>query len=189
MDIIVGVKKILHTSGRVPGGWQDLLLSNFELHRSVIYQFVCTLWDKSNGVIKIPYGHHPWNQEDPPWIRKGSWKMTRSTFVNIWATEKCDISISMYFVRQIQWCHQNHLWTSSLESGRSFMDQEGFLKDDQIYCWKFLSYREVWYINLNVLCKTNPMVWSKLLMDIILGVRKILHGSGRVPEWWPELVL
>ena len=97
MDIIISVMKILHRSGRVPEGWQDLLLSNSELQRSVIYQYVCTLWDKSNGVIKITYGHHPWNQEDPPWIRKGSWKMTRSTFVSFWATEKFDISNCMYF--------------------------------------------------------------------------------------------
>ena len=36
----------------------------------VIYQFVCTLWDKFNSVIKITYGHHPWGKECPPCIRK-----------------------------------------------------------------------------------------------------------------------
>ena len=85
------------------------------------------MWDKSNGVMKITYGHHPWNQE-------------------------------------------------------------GFLSDNQIYFCKFFSYREVWYINLYVLCETNTIIWSKLLMDLILGVKKILHGSGTIPEWWPELV-
>ena len=89
-------------------------------------------------------------------------------------------------MRQIQRCYQNPLWTSSLESGRSSMDQEGFLKDDQIYFCQYLSYREVWYINFYVLCETNPMVSSKSLMDIILGIRKILHGLGRVPEKWPD---
>ena len=164
----------------------------------MIYQFLCTLWEKSNGVIKITFGHHYWILEDPPWIRKGSWKITRSTFVNFlaiekcyisicnyfvkknpmvwskllmdiilgvgkilhgsgrvpeggtfinfWATEKCDLSICMYFVRQNQWCDQNPFRTSSLESGRSSMDQEGLLKDDQIYFSKFFSYREVWCI-------------------------------------------
>ena len=101
MDIIISVMKIdiLHGSGRDPEGWQNLLLSIFELQRSVIYQYVCTLWDKSNGVIKITHWHPPWNQEDPPWIRKVSLKMTRSTFVSFWATEKFDISISLYFVK------------------------------------------------------------------------------------------
>ena len=192
----------------------------------MIYQFVCTLRDKSNGVIKISYGHHLWNQEDPSCIRKVSWKLTISTFVNFWATKKCDISICMYFARQIQWCGQNYLWTSSLvsrrssmdtekcdlsiclyfliqiqwcdqnhlctsflESRRSSMDEERFLKDDQIYFCQLLSYKEVWYINLYVLCETNPMVWSKLLIHIIIGVKKILHGSGRVPEGWPDLLL
>ena len=39
--------------------------------------------------------------------------------IYFWTTKKCHISMSVYFVKQIQWCHQNHLWTSSLESGRS----------------------------------------------------------------------
>ena len=91
------IRNILHGSGK----WPDLLLSIFQLQRSVIYQFVCTRQDKSNFVIKMAYGHHPWNQEGPLWIRKGSWIMTRSTFVIFLATEKCDVSICMYFARQI----------------------------------------------------------------------------------------
>ena len=69
------------------------------------------------------------------------------------------------------------------------MDQEGFLKVHQIYFYKFLSYKEVWYINVYVLCKTIQIMWSKLLMDIIIGVKNILHGSGRGPEGWPDLLL
>ena len=189
MDVIFGIRKIIHGSGRVPERWPDLLLTIFELQRSLIYKCLCTLWDKFHGVIKITYGHHPWNQEDPSWIRKGAWKMTRSTFEFFWVTEKCDISIYMCFARQIKWCGQNYLRKLSLVSGRSSMDKEGFLKDDQIYFCQFLSYREVRYISLYVLCETNPMVWLKSLMDIIIGVRKILHESGRDPEWWPELFL
>ena len=67
--------------------------------------------------------------------------------------------------------------------------QEEFLKDDQIFFCNFFSYREVWYIILFVLWYTNPMVWSKSLMDIILRIRDILHGSGRVLEKWPDLLL
>ena len=95
--------------------------------------------------------------------------MARATFVNLRATEKCGILIG-----QIQQCGQKYLWTSYFMSGRSSLNQEGFLKDDQIYFCKFLSYREVWYTNFNVHCKTNPMVLSKLLMEITLGIRKIL---------------
>ena len=42
-----------------------MVRSTFELQGSVIYQRQCTLKNKSNGVIKITYGHHPWNREDP----------------------------------------------------------------------------------------------------------------------------
>ena len=175
MDIIFGISKVLHGSGRVLEIWPYLLLSIYELQRSVIYEFVWTFQDKSNDVVNNTYGHHRKCHEDPPWIRKRSWRMTKSTFVKFWATEKCDISICMYFVRQIQWCDKNHSLASSLESGRSSLDQEGFLKDDQIYFCQFLSYREVWYINFCALCEINLMVWSKWLMDIILGVRKTLN--------------
>ena len=99
MDIIIGVKKFLHGSGRGPEGWPDLLLSNVKLQRSAIYQFVCTFWYKSNCVIKITYVQHSRNQEDPLWMRKGSWKRTSSTSVNCWATKNFNISICMYFVR------------------------------------------------------------------------------------------
>ena len=189
MDIILWIRMILPGSGRAPGRWPGLLLSIFELQRSVIYQFVCTLRDKSNGVIKISYGHHLWNQEDPSCIRKVSWKLTISTFVNFWATKKCDISICMYIARQIQWCCQNYLRTSSLVSRRSSMDQEEVLKDDQIRFCQIFSYREVWFINLYVLFDTNPMVWSKSLMYIILGIKKILYGWRKVPKRWPDLLL
>ena len=77
IDIILRVRKILHVSGGFLNADNNYF---FVLQRSVIYQFVCTLWEKSNGVIVITYEHHPWNQEYPPWIRKGSWKMTISNF-------------------------------------------------------------------------------------------------------------
>ena len=108
--------------------------------------------------------------------------MTRSTFVIF-------LLFCMYFSRQIQWCDQTYLWSSSMESWRYSMDQEGFLKVHQIYFYKFLSYKEVWYINVYVLCKTIQIMWSKLLMDIIIGVKNILRGSGRGPEGWPDLLL
>ena len=116
MDIIIGVKKFFHGWGRVLVGWPDIILSNFELQKSVIYKFVCTLWENDTNEYNL------WNQEDYPWIRKSSWMMNRSTFV------------------------------------------------------KILSYIEVWNINLYVLFEINLMVSSKLLMDIILGVRKILNS-------------
>ena len=113
---------------------QNLTFSILKIERSVIHQIVCILKDKSIGVLKITYGHHP------PCIRKaisGTF-LSRSTFVNFWATEKCDISICMYSVRQIQRCDQNHLWTSSFESGWSSLDQEGLLEDDQVYFCQFI---------------------------------------------------
>ena len=47
------------------GSWK-MTRSNFEVQRSVKYQFVYTLWNKFNGVVKITYGHLPWSKEDPP---------------------------------------------------------------------------------------------------------------------------
>ena len=38
-----------------------------------------------------------------------SWGMTRSDFVNFWATKvECDVSNSMYFVMQLYWLGANH---------------------------------------------------------------------------------
>ena len=109
----------------------------------------------------------------------------KSNFFNFEDREESYISNCMYFEREIHWCTQNHLWTSSS------MHQEGYIRNIlvQIYFCKFLSYRKVWYINLYVLCETNPTVWSKSLMDIILWIRMILPGSGRAPGRWPGLLL
>ena len=101
---LFGLRRILHGSGRVPKGWPDLVFLIFELQISEIYQFVCTLGVKSDGVVKLTYGHDPWCKKDPPWIRKGFWRINRSIFVNNWATEKCHKSICLYFVRKFQWC-------------------------------------------------------------------------------------
>ena len=50
----------------------------------------------------------------------------------------------------------------------------------QIYIFSFLRYRGVLWIKLYVFCKINLLVHSELLMDIIFGVRNILHVSGRL---------
>ena len=39
MNIILGIRKILYGSGRVPEKLPDLLLEMFELQRTVIYYF------------------------------------------------------------------------------------------------------------------------------------------------------
>ena len=48
----------------------NLTFSILKIERRVIHQIVCILKDKSIGVLKITYGHHPWGQEGPPCIRK-----------------------------------------------------------------------------------------------------------------------
>ena len=37
--------------------------------------------------------------------------------IYFWTTKKFHISMSVSFVKQIQWCHQNHLWTSIIILG------------------------------------------------------------------------
>ena len=76
----------------------------------------------------------------------------------------------------------NHLgFLISIPGVRNVLQsQEGFLIDDQIYIFLFLRYIGVLYIKLYVLCETNPLVHSKSLMDVILGVRNILHGSRKL---------
>ena len=123
----------------------------------------------------------------------------KSNFFNFEDREESNISHCMYFEREIHWCTQNHLWTSSSMHQKDYLmnmflqiyfcpffeklfshlnfcqswgtflkprevrwvnagvrivlqSQEEFLKDDKIYFFQFLSYREVWYINLYVLC-------------------------------------
>ena len=78
---------------------------------SVVHQIVCFFKEKSIGVLKITYGHHPC-------IRKAL---------------------------------------------------SGSLKDDQIYFCQILSYREVWYTNLYVLCKINLMKESGRSSEVKKG--------------------
>ena len=110
------------------------------------------------------------------------WK-TRSIFVSILATEEWDTSNCMYFGRQIQWYIQNYLWMIFMESGTFFLGQEGSVKNiirDKLYLSQFVSYKRVYYIKLYLLCVTKPLVGSKMLIDIIIGVRNLIHhGSGR----------
>ena len=114
-----------------------MVRSTFELQGSVIYQCQCTLKNKSNGVIKITYGHHPWNREDPldPPLFEKDFKI-RSAFVVTTCLLKN--STYMYMIR-------NTLTFPIYESPiiLGVMDQKGF---------------------------------------IILGIKKILHGSRRVHE-------
>ena len=141
MDIIIDNRKILHGSGRVPEGWLDLPLSILDLQKSLIFKFLCSLWDKSNGRIKITYEHHPLNQEDPQWIRKGSWKMSRSNF-------KVKRSVNYQFV-----CTLQDKFNGVVKITYRFsLDQKGFLKDDQIYFCEFWSNKKVWYNNLYLPC-------------------------------------
>ena len=77
--------------------------------------------------------------------------------------------------------HWNHLeFLISIRNVRNVLQsQEVFLKDDQKYFFKFWRKIEVLYIKLYVFCETNPMDWSKTLMDVILEIRNVLQASGR----------
>ena len=141
MDIIFGIRKVSHGSGRVFEKLPDLFLTIFELQRSLIYQFVCILRGKSNKRVTITFEHHPGRVPE-------GW-----TFVHFWATEKCDISICMLFARQIQWCGKHYLCISSLVSGRSSMDQEGFLKDDHIFGNILKKINKQQIFNSAIICK------------------------------------
>ena len=71
----------------------------------------------------------PWGTFIKPWaiwwlmqdsgtnskVRKSSWRISRSTLIKIWTTEKCDILISMYFLRKksngvIKITYGHHPW-------------------------------------------------------------------------------
>ena len=84
---------------------QNVSINIFKIQRSVTYQIVCILKDKSIGVLKITYGHHPWGQERPPCIRKA---LSGTFLINyfFWHLYKCCISNCMYFSRQIWWWGQ-----------------------------------------------------------------------------------
>ena len=91
-------KKILYGWGRVIGDWTDLLFFQILSYRKVWNINLYVLCKKNSRVTKqIPNGQHPWNQEYYPWIRKGSWEMTRSTSVNFWATYKLNINFYVLF--------------------------------------------------------------------------------------------
>ena len=48
----------------------NLSSSIVKIERSVIHQILSILQNKSIGVLKNPYGHHPWSQGCTPCIRK-----------------------------------------------------------------------------------------------------------------------
>ena len=48
----------------------NLTLIIYKIERSVIYLIVRISKDKSIGVLKNTYGHHPWGQERPQCFRK-----------------------------------------------------------------------------------------------------------------------
>ena len=69
-----------------------------------------------------------------------------------------------------------------LESGTFFLGQEGSVRNiirDKLYLSQYVSYKRVYYIKLYLLWVTKPLVGSKMLIDIIIGVRNLIHGSGR----------
>ena len=74
-------------------------------------------------------------------------------FFNCEDRDKCYTSNCKYFARQIHLCSQNNLWTSSLESGVSLINQKGsimkmshhLLSCDTYKCW--ISNFMYFYIN------------------------------------------
>ena len=72
----------------------NLTFSIFKIKRTAIHQIVCILKDKSIGVLKISYGHHPWGQERPPCIMKALWRSRRLQII----------------------LHQEHFWSNNLFS-------------------------------------------------------------------------
>ena len=109
--------------------------------------------------------------------------VTKSTFVNASATEKCEVSICMFFVKQIQLCGQNNLWTSSLVSRRSSMYQEGFLNDDQNYFYFFCAKEncDIQICIYIVLCETRSMDGTFELLSTLRSLYKTRRNM-MVPE-------
>ena len=69
-----------------------------------------------------------------------------------------------------------------VESGTFFFGQEGSVRNiirDKLYLSQYVSYKRVYYIKLYLLWVTKPLVGSKMLIDIIIGVRNLNHGSGK----------
>ena len=96
--------------------------------------------------------------------------------------EVCYMSNCKYFVRPINWCMLNQLWTSIFESETSSIHHEGSKithKDGWISICKFSSYIKVLYIKFNLFQETKPLFGSKPLIDVILKVRSLIYWSGR----------
>ena len=115
----------------------------------------------------------------------------KSNFFNFEDREESYTSNCMYFERQIHWCTQNHLWTSSS------MHQEGSIRNIsvpilavQIYnFWSFVT-----LISLSWMKKSTPILFQmksmvgkiKLepigVLDIHLRSQEHPSKSGSVPD-------
>ena len=87
-------------SGRVSDGWPDISLLMLELQRSVIYKYLCLMWDKSHGVVKITLWMTSLELGMSSMDQEGSWLSSIRNIpdpVIVWVTYKCCVLNNMFF--------------------------------------------------------------------------------------------
>ena len=169
--MIIMTSKVRKCSWWMP----NLTFSNFKIDESGKHQIECILKDKFISVLKITYIHHPWGQERPPWLRKAiSGTFLIHYFLDIY------ISVVCQCVRIFK--DKSNDDDDNDNNDDNLQSQEVFLMDSKSNFLNFQDRAEVVNIKLIVFWKANPLVYSKSLMDIILGARNNLHASGRLHQ-------
>ena len=104
---------------------------------------------------------------------------------------KIEGSVIYKFVRQIHWCTQNNLWTSSLESVMSSMYYEGSLRNiSNIFSVTMIS--QSWMnksTSIFFQLKKGPgtSYWNPLgFLISIQGVRNVLQSQEGVPDFFKK---
>ena len=104
--------------------------------------------------------------------------MTNLSF-SIVKIEKCYTSNCKYFARQIHWCTQNNVWTSSLGPGTSSMYHKGFIKN---FPGQLLS----WHIYISVVYQIVCIYQAKSNGDIDLSQDCHPHWIRKTPDHPPS---
>ena len=105
----------------------------------------------------------------------------KSNFLKFEDREESNTSNCMYFEREIHWCTQNHLWTSSS------MHQEGYIRNILVQIY-FSSCRNSQPISQSWIKESTPILFhmKSMVRDITLDPLGIPHLHPRSQERPPK---
>ena len=114
----------------------------------------------------------------------------KSSFFNFEDREECYTSNCMYFKREIHWCTQNYLWTTS------FMNQEGLIRNISVSILSILIQSFWSFVTLISLSCMKESTWflfqmKSMVREIILEPLEVpdLHPRSQEHHWNPTFLI